>query len=95
MTVRSLLGTYWSRSHFCISIKSPDTDPLYTYKQTIFTMGDYEVIVGSELEEAEIVLPIESWREIPTEVADMEVSEFGTIDEVLIIIVQLREKQED
>ena len=95
MTVRSLIGSYWSRSHFCIAIKSPDVDPQYTYKQTIFSMGDYEVIVGTELEEAEVVLPVIYWHEIPAGVADMEVSEFGVIDDVLVIIVQLREKQEE
>lgn len=91
MTVRSLLGTYWSRNHFAISIKSANTNPQYDYKQTFFTAGDYEIIESSAFDNAEIVTPISHWYDLPTAVADMSVFEFGVIDEVLIIIVHLHQ----
>lgn len=89
MTVESLLRKYWNSNHFSISIESHDTDPQYVYKQTIFTVGDYDVIENSDFDSAEIITQIDHWHDVPTAIANMEVSEFGVIDEVLIIIVIL------
>lgn len=89
MTVNELYCAYAERGHFVISIHDEHKDTPYDYEQTFFTVGDYEAIENTAMENAEAVTPVYHFYEVPDAVLALPVSEFFTFDDVLIIIIDL------
>lgn len=89
MTVNELYCAYIERDHFVISIHDKHKDTPYDYEVTYFTVGDYEAIENTAMENAETVIAVYHSYEVPDAVLELPVSEFFTYDDVLIIIVDL------
>lgn len=89
MTVNELYCAYAERDHFVISIHDKHKDTPYDYEVTYFTVGDYEAIESTAMENAETVISVYHFYEVPDAVLELSVSEFYTYEDVLIIFIDL------
>lgn len=86
MTVKELVTRFIERNHFAISRRDHHKDNQYDFDQTFFTVGDYEAIENSAMENAETITPIYDIDEVPADIAEMEVSEFVTYEDTVLLI---------
>ena len=76
MTVHELYCAY-AENQFVISIHDADKDTPYDFEKTYFSMGDYEAIEGTAMDNAETIIPVRFFHELPDEVLALPVSEFS------------------
>ena len=87
MTAKELISRFTDRYHFVISVHERHHSDQYDYDQTYFTVGDYEAIENSALENAEHLVPVYDIDEVPEEITEMEVAEFGTYEDTVLMIL--------
>ena len=86
MTVKELVTKFIERNHFVISLHNHRKINQFDFEQTFFTAGDYKAIEGTAMEYAEKITIVDEIDEVPAEITKMEVTEFMTSEDLVLII---------